>query len=149
MRHGFEVEVREAATGRELRGVMIQEGRAASELRELFAPGSIKWPAEGVGVLTEHWGPVETRGQVVRHDDGRLELSAPATAPIRAAVASGKRYLSVEFHSLAETRTRGGIREITRARVDRAALVSDPEYVQAKAEVRSAGRELWRRTCLL
>ena len=143
MRHGFEVEIRE--DGRELRGVMIQEGRAASERRELFAPGSVEWPSEGVAVLTEHRGPVETRAQVVRESDGRLTITARATDAIRAAVEAGKRYMSVEFRSLAETRTAGGIREITRALVDAAALVSSPEYVQTTAEVREReGRELWR-----
>ena len=150
MIHGFEVEVRERE-GREptLHGTMLQEGRAASERRELFSPGAVEWPSAGVAVLTEHRGQVETRAQVVRQRDGRLTLTARATDGIRAAVAAGKRFMSVEFRSLAETRTAGGIREITRAMVDAAALVSSPEYVQTTAEVRSADRALWRRAAWL
>ena len=50
-----------------LRGVMLQEGRAASGGRkELFAPGSVSWPHDGVAILTEHHGKAETRGTVVR-----------------------------------------------------------------------------------
>ena len=135
----FAIEIREQA-GREptLYGVMIQEGRAASGgLREVFAPGSIEWPNAGVAILTEHKGEIETRGAVVRESDGRLALTATATAGIQGAVKDGKRFLSVEFRSLRERTTKGGIREILRAFVDAAALVKAPEYDSSSAEVRA------------
>ena len=136
-----EVEIREEQAGREptLRGVIIQEGRAASGGRaELFTPGAIEWPSEGVGVKTVHRGDIEVRGQVVRQRDGRLELTARATDAIRDAVAAGKRFLSVEFTSLQERVTKAGIREVQRAFVDSAALVEKPEYDMTTAEVRTA-----------
>ena len=149
MKIGFEVEVRESEKpGYEptLRGVMLQEGRAASGgLREVFTPGSVSWPHDGVAILTEHRGKVEARGQVVRERDGRLTISARATEAIREAVKAGKRYMSVEFRSIEERVTQGGVRELLRAVVDAAALVSSPEYDSTLAEVRkkSSPRRLW------
>ena len=143
-RLAFEVEVREASRpGYEptLHGTMIQEGRAASGgRRELFAPGSIEWPSEGVAVLAEHRGRMETRGQVIRRRDGRLTLTARATDAIRRAVEAGKRFMSVEFRALEERTTKGGVREVLRAFVDAAALVAAPEYDTTAAEVRSKRR---------
>ena len=134
MRHG-EVELRDA--GRTLFGVLIQEGRAGRRRRELFAPLSIQWPAGGVGVLTEHYGRPEVLSIPERQPDGRITLQAKATDAIRAAVAAGKKYMSIEFRALAERRTAGGIREILRALVPDVALVSEPEYSQTAAEVRA------------
>ena len=144
MRHTFEIEVRESSrAGYEpsLRGTMLQEGRAASGGRaELFAPGSVSWPSEGVGILTQHRGTVETRGQVVRQRDGKLTLTARATDAIKQAVASGRRWMSVEFVSVEERTTQAGVREILRALVPAAALVSSPEYDTTTAEIRGKRR---------
>ena len=64
MKIGFEVEVRESdKPGYEptLRGVMLQEGRAASGGRaEVFTPGSVEWPSEGV--VVRHRAPGQVRG---------------------------------------------------------------------------------------
>lgn len=142
-----EIEIREQA-GREptLYGVILQEGRAATGgRRELFAPGAIEWPSEGVGVATEHLGPVETRGHVVRDRKGRLRLTARATEAIRQAFEDGKRFLSVEFRAIDERVTAGGVREIQRAFVGTAAMVRKPEYDTAVAEVRSAAADIERR----
>lgn len=132
-----QVEIREAADGPTLRGVMIQEGRAASGgRREVFAPGSVEWPSEGVGILTEHRGAPEIRAVPVRDDQGVIRIVAPATEAIRAAVDGGRRFMSVEFHALADRMTRGGVREILRALVPDVALVGSPEYDVTSAEVR-------------
>ena len=139
----FEVEIREGRPGYEpsLRGTMLTEGRAASGGRaEVFAPGSVEWPSEGVAILTEHRGTVEVRGQVVRQRDGKLTLTARATDAIKQAVASGRKWMSVEFRALEERTTAGGVREVLRAFVDAAALVSRPEYDSTSAEVRSKRR---------
>ena len=146
MIRGFEVEVREARPGREptLRGVMLQEGRVASERREVFAPYAVAWPSTGVAILTEHRGAVETRAQVVRGRDGRLSVIGRATEAIQEAIEAGRRFLSVEFRAIDEHTTAGGVREIRRAFVDAAALVDRPEYTQTSAEVRSnRRRRLW------
>ena len=135
------VEIRQAE-GREpeLHGIILQEGRAATGgRRELFAPQSVEWPAAGVSVLTRHKGEPESRGQVVRHRDGRLEITAPATPAIIAAVDAGKKFMSVEFAAIADSVTKGGVREITRALVDAVALVANPEYLHTTAEYRAQG----------
>ena len=139
----FEVEIREGRPGYEpsLRGTMLTEGRAASGGRaEVFAPGSVEWPSEGVAILTEHRGPVEVRGQVVRQRDGKLTLTARATDAIKQAVASGRKWMSVEFRALEERTTAAGVREVLRAFVDAAALTASPEYDTTGAEVRSKRR---------
>lgn len=147
MRRTFEVEVRESERGRRrLHGVMLQEGRAATGgRREVFAPGSVQWPAAGVGILTVHHGEVEVRAQPVRDRQGRIIVQADATPAIREAVTGGRRYLSVEFHALEERTTAGGVREILSALVPRAALVPDPEYDSTSAELRGkkGRRRLW------
>ena len=143
----FAVEIRESRAGYEptLRGVMLTEGRAASGGRaEVFTPGSVTWPHDGVSVLTEHRGRPEARAQVVRQRDGRLTLTARATDAIKQAVASGRKWMSVEFRALEERTTKGGVREVLRAFVDAAALVRDPEFDTTTAEVRSRKtRRVW------
>ena len=134
----FAVEVRQEQNREpELHGVMLQEGRPAENLREVFAPGSVTWPSVGVEILLEHEGEPEMRAQVVRARNGELQVLGIATERVREAIAAGKRYLSVEFKSLRERQTRGGIREIAAAFVDAAALVTSPEYSMTSAEVRS------------
>ena len=137
-RPGSAVEVRETEDGPHLYGTLIQEGRAARRRREVFAPGSVEWPAEGVGILTRHHGAPEVRAVPTREPDGRITLRARATDAIREAVAAGRRYMSVEFHALRERRTEGGIREVLRALVPDVVLVPDPEYAQTGVEVRQA-----------
>ena len=136
MRRAAPIEIREAEGGPHLYGTLIQEGRAARRRREVFAPGSIQWPSDGVGILTRHYGPPEGRAIPTREPDGRITLKAPATDPIREAVEGGRRFLSVEFHALRERRTEGGIREILRALVPDVALVPEAEYDMTPAEVR-------------
>ena len=147
MKTSFEVEIRQAE-GRvpELFGVMLTEGRAASGGRaEVFAPGSVQWPVEGVGVAAGHDGETEVRAHPVRERDGRLTIRARATDALRKAVEAGSRYMSVEFHALEERRTQGGVREILGAMVERAALVPNPEYDTTAAELRNKrGRRWWR-----
>ena len=137
------VEVREE--GGELHGVLVQEGRAASGGRsELFAPGSISWPADGVGILCEHHGEPQTRAYPHRDQLGRINVRAQATAAIKDAISAGKKYMSVEFRSLDERVTRGGVREILSAYVAAAALVTSPEYDSSAAELRQRKRRrLW------
>ena len=126
--------------GGELHGIILQEGRAASGGRaEVFAPGSVTWPADGVGILTEHLGEAETRAFPHRDPMGRIAIRAAATDAIKRAIEAGKRYMSVEFRALDERRTKGGVREILRAYVESAALVDNPEYDATAAELRDQG----------
>ena len=131
------VELREVNGVKHLHGVMLQEGRAAAGgRRELFAPGAVTWPAEGVAILTEHRGRPEVRTTPTREANGEIRIAAPATPAIVAAVQSGKRSMSVEFRALTETTTASGVREIERAVVNAAALTTRPEYGQTSAEIR-------------
>ncbi|MCY4020168.1 MAG: hypothetical protein OXG39_12245 [Chloroflexi bacterium] len=134
----FAVECRASESGPMLHGVILAEGRAATGGRaEVFAPGSVAWPGDGIGILGEHYGEELARAVPTRDATGEIRVSAPASPAVMAAVQSGRRFLSVEFHALREVRTAGGVREIQRAFVDRAALVPSPEYAQATAEIRA------------
>ena len=137
------VECRASTDGPRLRATVIQEGRASRGIRaEIFAPGALAWPADGIAIRTVHLGAEETRAVPERLPDGRIVIDAPATPAIFKAVQKGARYASIEFHPVAETRA-NGIRELTSALLVGAALVDDPEYVQTSAEVRSKPRRFW------
>ena len=100
------------------------------------------WPSTGIALLAEHRGAVLAHAVPVRGADGSLNIETPATPAILAAHATRK-YFSVEFHAISEVRTKAGVREITRALVESAALVIQAEYSQATAEIRSANRRVW------
>ena len=121
---------------------IIQEGRAGSVRSELFAPMSIIWPENGIAVRVEHRGIEVARAVPERRQDGAITIRTPATERIQEAFTT-RRFMSIEFTSLAETRTASGIREIARAYVGAVAMVADPEYKQATAEVRSRQRRVW------
>ena len=131
------LELREA--GERLQGVILQEGRIASERLELFSPGALVWPDEGIALRLEHRGLEVGRAIPARLPNGEIRISVKASPEIRAAYGS-KRFLSVEFTSLDETRNASGVREIARAYVDAAAMTAAPEYLQARAELRSRAK---------
>ena len=137
------VEVRESATGPMLHGVLIQEGRAASVRSEVFAPLSLVWSSDGVAIRAEHRGVEVARAIPTREANGEIRIAASASAAIVAAFNKGRRFLSIEFHAVQETRSAAGVREIQQAFVPGAALVSDPEYKQARAEVRARRWRVW------
>ena len=136
---------READT---LHGVLIAEGRAASGgRREVFTPGSVEWLASGVDILPEHRAGAETTVIPERQPDGRITFTADLTDSLRAAWDAGRRFMSVEFHAMRERTTRGGVREIQRALVTAGAMVPNPEYDIATAEIReetAQDLDLWR-----
>lgn len=140
----FDVELREADDDvPRLHGVILVEGRAARGGRaELFAPGAVTWPNDGIAIRTEHFGPVEARAMPSRVGT-EIRISARATPGIVQAVQAGRRRMSVEFHLLAETRTAAGVREIERALVDAVALTDHAEYDQTSAEVRDRKVTRW------
>ena len=137
------VEVRESATGPQIVGCLIQEGRVASVRAEVFAPGSLVWSATGMALRAEHLGVEDSRAIPTREANGEIRIAAPASPAIVAAFDKGRRFLSIEFHATQETRSKSGVREIQQAFLPGAALVSNPEYAQAKAEVRSTRRRVW------
>ena len=137
------VECRASESGPVLRGVVLAEGRAATGGRaELFTPGSCVWAPDGIDVLLEHRG--RPAGRVVPTREGNeIRIAMPAGPDVFRRVQDGARFLSIEFHALAEVRTAGGVREVQRAFLSGAALTDDPEYGQARAEVRTRRRRWW------
>ena len=137
------IEIRESDSGPTLHGILIQEGRAASARAEVFAPLSLVWASDGVAVRAEHRGVEVARAIPTREASGEIRIATPAPPAIVAAFNEGRKFLSIEFHALQETRSKSGVREITQAFLPGAALVASPEYQQAKAEVRSTRRRIW------
>ena len=138
------VECRASDSGPRLHGIILTEGRAAARGRaELFAPGAVVWPAEGIGIGVQHHNVTETRAVPIR-DGNQIRIEATATPALFAAVHGGARFMSLEFHALSEQRTAAGIREVTSALVTGAIVTADPEYSQTAAEVRTReGRRVW------
>ena len=137
----------ELREGRTLSGVVVAEGQPATGGRaEVFTPGSIEWPDEGIDIKPAHRTPVEVRAIPVRDSQSRITIEAPLTDKLRTAWERGHRYLSIEFHSIEERTTAGGVRAINRALAVGAALVPNPEYDLSKAEVREQeqDREIYR-----
>ena len=131
------LEIRASDAGPQLHATIVQEGRASTgHRRELFTPGSVQWPAEGIGLLLRHHGEPEVRAIPSRHDDGRIIVSTPATPALFRAVNEGKRFASVEFFALEERTTATGIREVLRALVTGATVTDSPEYDSTRAEIR-------------
>ena len=137
------VELRESESGPLLHGVLIQEGRAASVRPEVFAPLSLVWASDGIAIRAKHLGAEDSRAVPTREANGEIRIAAPASPALVAAFNEGRRFLSIEFHAVQETRSKSGIREIQRAFLPGAALVPDPEYLQTGAEIRSKRRRVW------
>ena len=76
-----QVEVRESASGPQLVGILIQEGRAASVRAEVFAPLSLVWASEGVAIRAEHRGVEVTRAIPTREASGEIRIATPAPRP--------------------------------------------------------------------
>ena len=120
-------------------GTLIQEGVPARVRREVFAPFSLQWPSEGINILTEHRGKSVAVAFPKRETDGRLTIAIPATLPVLDAMAVNGDRLSIEFKSLKEYRTQGGIRTIENAFLSAGAFVHQPEY-DTVTEVRKRKR---------
>ena len=95
-----------------LHGVLIQEGRAASARAEVFAPGSLVWGSEGVAIRAAHLAGEDSRAIPTREKNGEIRIAAPASPALVAAYNEGRKFLSIEFHALQETRSKAGVREI-------------------------------------
>lgn len=135
-------------------GTMIEMGRVASDRRELFVPGSLRWPHNGIRLVKRHYGGEdETIMRFQPKQDGAklmIDEALPDTELgrlIAAEVRSGKRRdMSIEFFPSEESEV-AGVREIRSAIVD-AVLVAESGtgvYDQAKVEVRAKAKvpALW------
>ena len=146
------IEIREddsrTSPGR-LTGTLIQTGRVAGDRREVFTPGSIRWPANGIRLLAEHRGRMVGRFEpIVDGSEIRIDYPLPDTAlgrEVAAEVRAGRKAgMSVEFYSTDEAQVQG-VREVRGALVDAAAVVESPAYQQARVEVRErkGRRRVW------
>ena len=133
-----------------LTGTLITYGERAHDRPELFEPGALSWPSNGIVLRRQHQrgAPImrvqpETRGQAVVVDQPLPNTAAgrDAAAEIRAGLLPG---LSVEFRATAE-RMAGGVRRIGGALLTGAGLVDSPSYAGSRVEVRqrTGGRRLW------
>ena len=142
IRCAIELRAERTSPGRVV-GILIEMGRVASDRREVFAPGSIRWPSNKVRLLAEHRGRQVGRFEpIVAGSELRIDYQLPDTelgrelaAEIRAGRKSG---LSIEFYSVEEAQVQG-VREVRSALVDAAAVVASPAYEQARGvEVRQS-----------
>ena len=133
-----------------LTGIILPFGRVASDRSELFIASGVQTPSEGVKLLAEHrsqtvvmnFDPIRTaEGLTVDH----LLPDTPDGRALAASVRSGATPgLSVEFHSLSESRANGGrVREIQISLITAVATVPSQSYDQARAEVRSKRVRVW------
>ena len=136
-------------------GVLMRYGSTGERGRESFAPGSLRWPDNGIRIDLEHASaPVKGSVQppIMRavpfvSDDGaevRIDAPLPDTQAARdlavlmrsdPPVYTG---LSVEFHAARQSYP-GGRRLISDALLKGAGLTDNPSYPDTSAEVRSDG----------
>ena len=141
------IELRAAGDGEttpgRLIGVLLTEGVKASDRPELFLPGSLIWPADGVVLRRQHVreAPIarvvpERRGAEIVIDTALPDSIAgrDAATEIKAGILRG---LSVEFKATASA-FRGGLREIRHATLTGAGLVDHGSYRDSVVSVRHA-----------
>ena len=140
VRAAIEIREDQNSPGR-IMGTLIEQGRVAGDRREVFAPGSIEWPSNGVRLQAMHHGDTVMRFQPVV-DGAKLRIDeplpdTPAGRDLADEIRSGRRgELSIHFHATEDV-TLHGIREIRRALVSAVAAVPTGAYgEQARVEVR-------------
>ena len=142
-----DIEIRQdeamASPGR-LVGTLLRYGERASRRAEVFEPGSLEWPAEGVVLRRQHerGQPIARVIPSVRDGAVVIDTQLPETRAGRDAAAEIRsglfRGLSVEFRPALQSHA-GGLRRIKRALLTGAGLVDSPEYGGSVVEVRQRG----------
>ena len=117
-----------------LTGTLITEGEQANDRRELFMPGALTWPAEGIVLRRQHARDKPITMIQPRREGNKIVVDEPlpdttagrdAAVEIRAGMFKG---LSVEFVSQRE-RFAGGLRkDRRRASERRGPRGSTPSY---------------------
>ena len=121
-------------------GRLVRYGEQATDRRELFEPGALEWPTDGVVLNRQHVRekPILRFVPQVDGNEVRVDAQLPDTSSGRdtaVEVRSGLlRGLSIEFKAIKETYS-GGVRRISRAMLKGAGLVDSPSYL-APVEVR-------------
>lgn len=129
-----------------LSGVLLTYGEVSPSHRELFEPGALSWPADGIVLNRSHNATVPIMRVMprVQGDEVRIDALLPDTAAGRDAAQEVRdglfRGLSVEFKA---TRAfyHGGLRRIQAAQLRGAGLVSDPSYTGSTVSVRARRRD--------
>ena len=117
-------------------GTLITYGKRASDRPEVFADGSLSWPDGGVILNEQHdrTAPILRFTPTVEGREVRVDAPLPDTQrgrDVATLIRDGTmRGLSVEFRSLDEG-TRDGAREVRRAALIGAAVVTDAAYAGA------------------
>ena len=145
----FEADPERMSPGR-LEGVLMPYGQRAADRPEMFEPGALHWPADGVLLRAMHkrQEPIARFIPEASETEVRVSIQLPDTTAgrdaatnVRAGVLAG---LSVEFRAERERRDKG-LRVIERAELVGAGLVDSGAYAAATVEARGkAGRRrLW------
>ena len=120
---------------------LMRYGEVASDRREMFEAGSLRFPAQGLLIDEQHnrSAPILraqpiTDGNTIRidHPFPNTQRGRDAATNLREKVLTG---LSVSFVAEKEE-MRDGVRVITRAYAPRAGLVDTPSYTGSTAEMR-------------
>ena len=148
----FSIELRAddsmASPGR-LVGTLLTYGERAGDRAEVFEPGSLSWPDDGVVLRRQHdrGAPIARVVPEVRDGAVVVDVALPETragrdaaAEVRSGLLTG---LSVEFRARRQ-RYAGGVRRIADALLTGAGLVDSPSYKGSAVEVRQRGGEVRR-----
>ena len=131
-------------------GRILRYGERAKDRPELFEPGSLTWPADGVVLNRQHERgapimrviPVERDGELVI-DQALIDTQSARDAAVE--IRSGlMRGLSLSFQAKRQTFA-GGVRRIQAAAMTAIGLVDSPSY-DAPVEVRArrdGRRRVW------
>ena len=139
-----------ASPGR-LVGTLLTYGQRAGDRAELFEPGALTWPANGIVLRRQHVreAPIARVIPELRGNDVVIDYPLPDTTAGRDAAIEVRNGtlpgLSLEFRATAQ-RYVGGLRRISAAILTGAGLVDDPSYKGSRVEVRarrSGMRRIW------
>ncbi len=127
-------------------GTLLTYGKRALDRAEVFSPGALRWPDDGIILNEQHnrQAPIMRFTPELSGDEVRIDAALPdtqrgrdAATMIRNGTFTG---LSIEFRSQSEGRS-AGVRQIRQAHLSAAALVDSPSHsstveVQAKPSTR-------------
>ena len=130
-------------------GTILTYGERASDRAEVFEPGSLFWPDEGIVLNRQHTraAPIMRIIPEVRENVVVVDVPLPDTVAGRDAAAEVRaklfRGLSMEFRAVRQAYV-NGVRRIQEAVLAGVALVDTPSYGGSTAEVRRGRRvRLW------
>ena len=131
-------------------GTLLQYGRRARDRAELFEPGALEWPKEGIILNRQHSraAPIMRLIPKVLGDTVVVDENLPDTAAGRDCFREIKqglfRGLSIEFRAIKQS-FEGPLRRISQAALSGAAVVDSPSFAGSAVEVRQGEkrRRVW------